>query len=88
MVTPQNPRLRREPAPNPFKPPHRSSRECVVKAAQQVGALSDMPCAEDSDETLPEDEYVPGKFLTLCLSRNFDLLGFCWGFVGSSYLLA
>ena len=68
MVTAQNPRLRREPAPNPFKPPRRSSRECVVKTMQQVGALSDMPGAEDSDETLPEDEYVPGKSLTLSLS--------------------
>jgi hypothetical protein len=70
MVTAQNPRGRREPAPNPFKPPRRSNRECVVKKSL-VGAHSDMPGAEDSDETLPEDEYVPGKSLTPCLLLQY-----------------
>jgi len=60
MVGSQNHRVRREPAPNPFKPPWRSNRECVVRTSQ-VGARGDMHAAEDSDETLPKDEYVPGK---------------------------
>lgn len=30
----------------------------------QEGAQSDMHAAEKSDETQPEDEYVPGKSLT------------------------
>ena len=67
MVNTQNPRGRREPAPNPFKPPRRSNRTCVAKKSQ-VGAGSAMPGAEDSDETLPEDEYVPGKSLSFSLA--------------------
>ena len=63
MVNSQNPRVRLEPAPNPFKPPRRSNRECVVKNSQ-VGAHNDMPLAEDSNETLPEDEWELGKSLT------------------------
>jgi hypothetical protein len=31
MVTAQKPRLRREPAPEPFKPPRRSNMDCVLK---------------------------------------------------------
>jgi hypothetical protein len=63
MVTAQNSRGRRDPAPNPFKPPRRSNRECVVKKGASV-----MPVAEESDSTLPEDEYLPGKSLIFSLA--------------------
>lgn len=60
MVNSQKPRVRREPAPNPLKPPRRSNRDCVVRNSQ-VRVHSDMPFDEESDETLPEAEWSPGK---------------------------
>lgn len=74
MVTAQNPRPRREAGPNVFKPPRRSIRDCVVKnTTTLVQGHSGMAGAEDSDETKGEDEYVPGKSLTLLSCSNTTL---------------
>ena len=66
--TAQIPRVRREPAPNPFKPPRRSNRTCVAKNSL-VGGHSGMAGVEEADESKTEDEYVPGtKSLTFTLA--------------------
>lgn len=74
MVTAQNPRVRRESAPNPANPTHRSNRECVVKNSL-VCANSDMVAEEESDKTKTEDEYVPSKSLTPCLFLQSSFVG-------------
>jgi hypothetical protein len=57
--------------------------ECVVKNSL-VGAHSDMAGVEDLDETLPKDEYVPGKSLSPSLLLQYNIVGHpCKnGFVG------
>ena len=67
VCTAQKPGVRCEPAPKPFKPPRRSNRECVAKNSL-VHAHREMRSAEKSDETTPDDEYVPGKSLILRLA--------------------
>jgi hypothetical protein len=74
LCTAPNPRVRRESASNPFMPPRRSNRACVAKKGTE-GGPSEMPRAEEADESKTEDEYIPGNSPTFGLLLKF---GFGW----------